>query len=141
MVSLSVKLLNPKARVVARLHDVNNTKKAKRAGADEVISPDFTGGMRIASAMVRPHVVNFMDEMLHTDEGLRIEEVTVPSHFEATPLSELVPKSRDYMLMATHEHGKWVFNPADDHVVKAGVALVLMSSPGGRDHLEKRINA
>lgn len=31
--------------------------------------------MRIASAMVRPHVVSFMDKMLHTDEGLRVEEV------------------------------------------------------------------
>ena len=105
-----------------------------------MISPDFTGGMRIASAMVRPHVVNFMDEMLRTDEGLRVEEVMVPSHFEAIPLIELVPKSRDYILMATHEHGKWVFNPADDHLVKAGTTLVLMVSPGGRIHLEHRLN-
>src|SRR6185369_8608300 len=60
MISLSVKLLNPKARVVARLHDIRNADKARRAGADEIVSPDFTGGMRIASAMVRPHAVNFM---------------------------------------------------------------------------------
>ncbi len=140
MVSLSVKLLNPKARVVARLHDISNAKKAKRAGADEVISPDFTGGMRIASAMVRPHVVNFMEEMLHTDEGLRVEEVTVASHIEATPLIDLVPRSRDYMLMATHEHGKWLFNPADDHLVKAGTTLVLLANPGGRAHLEHLLN-
>jgi voltage-gated potassium channel len=137
MVSLSVKLLNPKVRVVARLHDIRNTNKARRAGADEVVSPDFTGGMRIASAMVRPHVVTFMDQMLRTDEELRLEEVTVPAHFPATSLVELVPKSRDYLLMATHAHGEWVFNPADDHVVKAGTVLVLMASPGGRAHLEK----
>ncbi len=53
MVALSVKLLNHKARVVARLHDIRNANKARRAGADEIVSPDFTGGMRIASAMVR----------------------------------------------------------------------------------------
>ncbi|MEI8168989.1 MAG: NAD-binding protein [Rhodoferax sp.] len=141
MVSLSVKLLNPKARVVARVHDIRNINKARRAGADEVVSPDFTGGMRIASAMLRPHAVNFMDQMLRSDDGLRVEEVVLPSHFAPTTVAELVPKSKEYILMATHEHGKWVFNPADDHVVKAGVALVLMSNPGGRDHLEKRINA
>jgi voltage-gated potassium channel len=56
MVALSVKMIHPKARVVVRLHDIGNTKKARRAGADEIVSPDFTGGMRIASAMVRPHV-------------------------------------------------------------------------------------
>jgi voltage-gated potassium channel len=136
MVSLSVKLLNPKARVVARLHDIRNAKKARRAGADEIVSPDFTGGMRIASAMVRPHVVSFLDQMLLSDEGLRVEEVVVPAGFSPTPLAELVPKSREYILMATHEHGKWVFNPGDDHVIKAGVALVLMASPGGRSQLE-----
>ena len=136
MISLSVKLLNPKARVVARMHDIRNINKARRAGADEVVSPDFTGGLRIASAMVRPHAVNFMDQMLLTDDGLRVEEVIVPTHWSDTTLAELVPKSRDYILMATHEHGKWIFNPADDHVVKAGTALVLMASPEGRAHLE-----
>jgi voltage-gated potassium channel len=141
MVSLSVKLLNPKARVVARMHDIRNAAKAKRAGADEVVSPDFTGGLRIASAMVRPHVVNFMDQMLYSDENLRVEEIIVPAHVAATPLAELVPKSREYMLMATHEHGKWVFNPPDSHLVKAGTALVLMVTPEARAHLEKSLRA
>lgn len=111
MIALSVKLLNPKARVVVRVHDIRNAKKARRAGADEIVSPDFTGGMRIASAMVRPHVVNFMDQMLHTDEGLRVEELVVPEGFATTPLAAIAPKSKDYLLMATHEHGRWVFNP------------------------------
>ena len=141
MVSLSVKLLNPKARVVARLHDIRNADKARRAGADEVVSPDYAGGMRIASAMVRPHVVNFMDQMLHTDDGLRVEEVTVPAHFHPTPLAALIPPSRDYLLMALHEHDKWVFNPMPDHVLQAGSTLILMASPGGRSHLEKLLNA
>jgi voltage-gated potassium channel len=140
MVALSVKLINPKARVVARLHDISNAAKARRAGADEVISPDFSGGMRIVSAMVRPHVVTFMDEMLHTDEGLRMEEVTVPEHFPATPVIELAPKSRDYILMATREQGQWRFNPADGHLVKAGTVLVLMTSPSGRTQLERRLH-
>ena len=137
MLSLSVKLLNPAARVVARMHDIRNADKARRAGADEIVSPDFTGGMRIASAMVRPLVVNFMDQMLHSDEALRVEEVVVPAGFRATALAELVPKSRDYLLMAAHAHGQWTFNPPDDHVVQAGVALVLMASPGGRAKMEK----
>src|SRR5450830_920452 len=139
MLSLSVKLLNPKARVVARLHDIRNADKARRAGADEVVSPDYAGGMRIASAMVRPHVVNFMDQMLHTDDGLRVEEVRVPSHFPPTPLAKLIPKSKDYLLMALQEQDNWVFNPADDHVLKAGTTLILMISPGARSLLEKRL--
>lgn len=137
MVSLSVKLINPKARVVARLHDIRNADKARRAGADETVSPDFTGSMRIASAMVRPHAVNFMDQMLRTDDQLRVEEVVVPASFADTAVRDLLPKSRDYMLMATHEQGKWTFNPADDHLIKAGAALVVMTNPTGRSQIEK----
>jgi voltage-gated potassium channel len=97
--------------------------------------------MRIASAMVRPHVVNFMDQMLRSDEGLRVEEVVVPNSFSAAPLSVLAPKSKEYLLMAIHEQGKWTFNPPDDHVVKAGAVLVIMASPDGRGHLEKLLKA
>ena len=141
MVSLSVKLINPKVRVVARVHDIRNIDKARRAGADEVVSPDFTGGMRIASAMVRPHVVNFMDQMLHTDEGLRVEEVTVPSHFIAAPVGKVAPRSKDYLLLATHEQGRWVFNPDDAHMVTPGSTLVLMANPGARASFEKSLAA
>ena len=141
MVALSVKLLNPKARVVVRLRDIRNANKAKRAGADEVVSPDFTGGMRIASAMVRPHVVNFMDQMLHTDEGLRVEEVVVPTGFAHLALSSVLPKSKEYLLMALHENGHWIFNPPDDHMLKAGATLVLMANPDGRAMVEKLLNA
>jgi voltage-gated potassium channel len=141
MISLSVKLLNAKARVVARLHDIRNSDKARRAGADEIVSPDFTGGMRIASAMIRPHVVNFMDQMLRAEENLRVEEVTVPAKFAARQVSEVLPRSPDFLLMATHEGGRWVFNPPDDHVVRPGSALVLMASPNGRSTVERLLQA
>lgn len=137
MIALSVKLLNPKCRVVARLHDVRNAAKARKAGADEIVSPDFTGGMRIASAMVRPHVVNFMDQMLRADEGLRVEEVVVPPDSPARRIGELVPRCADYLVMAAHDNGAWTFNPQDDHVMQPGAALVVMTHPAGRARLEQ----
>lgn len=139
MIALSVKLLQPKVRVVARLHDIRNADKARRAGADEIVSPDFTGGMRIASAMLRPHVVNFMDQMLRDESRMRMEEVRVPSGRATATVAELAPPSPDYMLMAVHVGGHWVFNPPASHAVPAGAALVLMTNPQGRVLLEKRL--
>ncbi|MCG3169532.1 MAG: hypothetical protein CALGDGBN_01052 [Pseudomonadales bacterium] len=49
MIALTAKQLNPKVRVVARCHEVRNIPKLRKAGADAIVSPDFTGGMRIAS--------------------------------------------------------------------------------------------
>jgi voltage-gated potassium channel len=139
MVSMSVKLLNPKSRVVARLHDIRNSTKARKAGADEIVSPDFTGGMRIASAMVRPHVVNFIDQMLHSDLGLRLEEVVIPQGFAARSLLGLAPRAQEYLVLAIRENDQWVFNPADDHLLQSGATLVFMADTGGRKALEKRI--
>jgi voltage-gated potassium channel len=141
MVAMSVKLLKPAVRVVVRLHDIRNEKKARRAGADEVVSPDFTGGMRITAAMVRPHVVNFMDQMMHSDEAMRVEEVIAPKGFASTPLGALLTPSRDYVLLAAHEHGRWVFNPGPEHPIQAGTALVLMASPEGRQRVEDTVAA
>lgn len=141
MVALSVKLINDDARVVVRLHDIRNSTKARKAGADEIVSPDFTGGMRIASAMIRPHVVTFMDQMLRSDDGLRMEEVMVPDAFPTTPLLAAVPRSRDYMLVAVHVGEKWVFNPPDDYPLKGGAALVLMTNPPTRLNLAERLQS
>jgi voltage-gated potassium channel len=139
VIALSAKQLNPLLRVVARVHDIRNADKARRAGADEIVSPDFTGGMRIASAMIRPHVVNFMDQMLRRDDGLRVEEVRVPDQFKARPLGSLNLRSRDYVLLATHEAGHWVFNPDDSHELRPGHALIFMATPEGREQVEKML--
>ena len=65
--------------MVARCHEVSYIDKIRKVGADAIVSPDFTGGMRIASSMIRPQVVSFLDEMLRTDDRLRVEEIHVPA--------------------------------------------------------------
>ncbi len=135
VIALSAKQINPLLRVVARVHDIRNGDKARRAGADEIVSPDFTGGMRIASAMIRPHVVNFMDQMLLRDDGLRVEEVLVPPTFQPRTLATLKLQSRDFVLMATHENGHWVFNPDAEHEIRPGHALIVMATPQGREQV------
>ena len=64
-------------RIVARGIDVTVLDKLRKAGADAVVSPNFIGGMRMASEMLRPTVVRFLDEMLHEEQTTRIEEVKV----------------------------------------------------------------
>lgn len=120
MVSLTAKQLNPQVRVVARSHEVQNSVKIRKAGADAVVLPDFTGGMRIVSMMVRPHVVGILDDMMRSERNIRMEEIPLPVDFSACPLGDLALKSPDFILVAVRVGANWHFNPKDDFSSRRG---------------------
>ena len=139
VISLSSKQLNPELRVVARCHALKNAEKTRRAGADEVISPDFSGGLRIVSAMVRPNVMNFLDEMLKSDSHLRMEEIIIPDSLDSKPLSVLYHGNKDCMVLAIQRDEKWQFNPQASHSLQYKDVLMVMTTPDGRARLEQLI--
>jgi voltage-gated potassium channel len=139
VITLSAKQLNPACRVVARCHDVNYFSKMERVGADAIVSPDFTGGMRIVSSMVRPNVVSFLDQMLRSDDNVRVEEVTVAAGSAPGSIESFAPASADYIVLAVKIGGRQsIFNPPADRVVAPGDVIIVMATPAGRNALEKR---
>ena len=139
MIALTAKQLKPTIRVVARCHELRNVEKLRKAGADAIVSPDFTGGMRIATAMVRPNVQTFLDEMLRSEQKLRVEEVMVPARFVPRALGQLQLRDPGYVVLALRRRGEWVFNPADDIRLEPGNTLIIMASPQGLHSLENRL--
>jgi len=137
MIIITAKQLKPTIRVVARCQETRNSEKMRKAGADAIVSPDFTGGMRIASAMIRPHVVSFLDEMLKSEKNLRIEEIPIPAGFIPKPIGSLKLRSANYVLLAARErNGSWQFNPDKEFLLKPGFTLIAMASSLGRQEIE-----
>ncbi len=139
VISLSAKQLNPDIRVIARCHELKNVSKLKSAGADEIVLPDFTGGQRLVSAMVRPNVVSFLDDLTRSEGDLRMEEVLIPPSLNGKTLSVLYQGNQDCVVMALRHQDKWGFNPAADCVLETGDVLMVMITPEGRARLEQLI--
>ncbi|MFW6139384.1 MAG: potassium channel family protein, partial [Spirochaetota bacterium] len=72
------KQLNPNLRIIAQVEEEGAVQKLRKAGADRVISPKRIAGQRMASIILRPSVVNFLDVVVDRgDLSMRIEEVRV----------------------------------------------------------------
>jgi voltage-gated potassium channel len=138
VIALSAKSLNPRTRVVARCHDIAWMDKMKKVGADSIVSPDFTGGMRIAAAMIRPTVVTFLDEMLRSDKALRVEEISVGARHAGQRLGMIEHRSPDHIVLALRSGGDWTFNPDPETPLHGGEMLVVVTTPQGRRTLEER---
>jgi len=143
VVALSAKQLNPKIRVVARCRNIKNIDKMKLAGADSVICPHYIGGLRMASEMIRPAVVTFLDMMMRDREkNLRVEDVNIPETYVGKQIAALdLKKYRDVVLLALKSDGDWVYNPADEYIIKANDTLVVMTTPEEGQKLEKMLAA
>jgi len=135
MIVITARQLNPTVRIVARCHEIRNAQKMKKAGADVVISPDFTGGMRIASSMIRPHVVNFLDEMLRSEQKIRLEELRMEQHHRLCSIGELRERCPACVIVALQSGDSFAFNPGEEVMLTAGQVLIVMLPPHGRSEL------
>ena len=133
-VLLSAKFANPGIYVATRAAEEGAEEKMRRAGADAVFAPYAITGHHLAQALLRPHVVQFLDFTTHT-AGLNvvIEQVRVSEH------SDLVSKSirelqigRQFgviVLAIRKGDGEMVFNPPADMAIASGDYLIVMGLP------------
>jgi len=138
IIALTARQMNPEVRIVSRVTDVRGEGRIRKVGADSVVSPHFIGALRIASELVRPAVVSFLDVMLRDRErGLRIEEVRIPSGspFAGRSVEDLrVDEVSDALLLAVRDPGgEWRYNPPPEHPVEADTVLILMATPEDLD--------
>jgi voltage-gated potassium channel len=141
---LTARRLAPAVRIVAASERLETPGKLRTAGADAVVSPNRIGGLRIASEMVRPVVVTFLDQMLRAGaSSLRVEEVGVPDEVEpGTTLDSLgVDTIPGTLLVAVWRRGveSFEFKPDPSTPVEAGMTIVVMTDATGRGILEKRL--
>ena len=132
-VTLSARALNPKLKIVAQASGEIAESKMLKAGADNVISPEVIGGRRMASIILRPTVVSFLDIMTRGSEDvtLRLEEVRIPprSSLSGKSINETEIRRETGTLVVgirKEQNGKITYNPSPSTVLEDNDTLLVL---------------
>jgi voltage-gated potassium channel len=142
-VTVSARLLNDKIFIVARAETEAAEVKLKRAGANRVVSPYALGGTRVAHAVLRPNVVDYLDLATASEfYDLQIEELVIRpgSRLDRLTLKDSrIHLELGIMVVAIKKSaGGMVFNPPGDARMEAGDTLTILGRRGEIDRLEER---
>jgi voltage-gated potassium channel len=128
-VTVASKSLRPGLKIIARARNESSESKLVRAGADRVVNPQQLGGDRMASFVTQPHVVDFVDIVMHDGTlKFRLEELAVSSDSPLAGSSLRSVHLRDrtgaLVLAIRRPDGRFLTNPAPEDTIEAGDVLI-----------------
>ncbi|MEO8049731.1 MAG: potassium channel protein [Acidobacteriota bacterium] len=139
---LSAKALNSRLHLAARVDAEGSEQKMRRAGADFVFAPYYSTGHRMALALLKPHVHQFIS-FTTQDAGLDINieqvQVSARSSFADRTLAEVqVRRDLGVIVLAIRKAaGEMLFNPPSEMKIAAGDHLIVMGEAGHLQRLEQ----
>ncbi|RJP22630.1 MAG: potassium channel protein [Candidatus Abyssobacteria bacterium SURF_5] len=141
--TLTARQLNPSIRIVARGLDESVNRKLRKAGADAIVSPAVIGGLRMASELIRPTVVSFLDTMLRdSSASIRFEEIPITPSSQFRNQTIRTARLRDnanLLVVAVKEAGasRFIYNPPPDTVLDEGMTVVVLGDSQQVQRLRK----
>jgi voltage-gated potassium channel len=127
-VVLTARDLNPELHIVARAAEEQAESKLIRAGANRVVAPTLIGGHRMAMALTKPAVGDFLDSISANDLDLGFEQLEIESGSKLVgrKLSETNIRSElDIVVVSIRRNnGEVVFNPTGDAKIISGDLLI-----------------
>jgi voltage-gated potassium channel len=141
-VILTAKTLNPKLHLSARVAEETSEQKMRRAGADFVFAPYNSTGHRMAQALLKPHVQQFLDfttQNMGLDAGIEQVRVADKSAFADQSLADMqLRRELGVIVLAIRKaSGEMLFNPPAEAKILGGDHLIVMGRPDGLRKLEQ----
>ena len=141
-ITLSARAARPDLFIVARASDDSAARKLILAGADRVVQPYSSAGLRIANLVLKPQVADYLDVVSTAGgEELRFEEITVGATCAAAgrPMSDLAIRETTGAMIVALRRGSEAFvtGPAPDSVLDVGDVLIGVGSADQIRRLEE----
>lgn len=131
---LSARALNPNLIIISRASEDNSDKKLKIAGANNVIMPDKLGGAHMASLVMKPDVIEFVDYITgQGGDNIGLEEITFETlapQFQNKTLRELEIRNRSgaNIIGFKTAQGEYIINPSADTVIIPDAKLFVLGT-------------
>ena len=140
---ISSKELNPKIKVISRASNSNTIKKLKTAGAENVIMPDKIGGEHMASLLITPDLVEFIDSIvLEGTKKINVLEIytdKLPAQFIGKKIEDLsiLPKTGCKIVGYKDSVGEYLINPDESKIIEENCCIFALGQPHQIEELQK----
>jgi voltage-gated potassium channel len=141
-VILTAKELHAGIYILSRCEEEVSEHRLLRAGADRVVSPYKMGGMRMAMAILKPAMMDFIEITTRRQSlELRMEEMPLGenSSFIGKSLEAAeIRKSYGLIIVAVKkDSGKMIFNPQAGYVIEKGDRLIALGEDDDVNHFNR----
>lgn len=141
-VILTAKELNQQVYIISRSEEEESEHRLLRAGANRVMFPYTLGGVRMAMAILRPAMLDFIEITTRQQSlELRMEEISVckDSQFISKSLEDSgIRKGYGLIIVAVKkDSGKMIFNPMANYIIEEGDRLIAMGEDENVKHFSE----
>ncbi len=143
---LSARQINKNLKIISRASQDASYKKIRLAGADNVIMPDRIGGDHMASLVVVPDLIEFLDNLsIVGKRSINIEEVSFEDMFDDAKersIRHIDMRSRTGCTIIGYKSpdGEYIVNPEADTPLKPGSKIVVLGRPEQINRLNREFD-
>ncbi|WP_133688819.1 potassium channel family protein [Maribacter spongiicola] len=145
-VVLSARQLKKSLFIISRASLVNSQKKLILAGADKVIMPDKIGGDHMASLVVMPDLITFMDKLsVEGEHTTNLEEVAIEdfaNQIDCNSLRDLDLRRKTGCTIIGYisPDGNYIINPEADMKLQPKSKVIVLGRPEQIKKLNEMFN-
>ena len=145
-ICLSARNLNPTLTIISRASEDSSDAKLRIAGANNVIMPDKIGGAHMASLIMKPDVIEFLDFVTgQGGESINLEEFSyenLPDNLKGKTLKELEIRNTTgaNIVGFKNAQGKFLVNPGPDTVLIPNAKVFVLGTPEQISRLRQMLN-
>ena len=134
-VVLSARQMNANIRIISRASNESSYSKLKLAGANNVILPDKIGGDHMASLVVVPDLLEFIDNLSIIGNGsINIEEIAAEELYDTSEIKtiqdlQLRKNTGCSVIGYKSESGEYVINPEASQKLAPKSKVIVLGRP------------